>query len=107
MVYKTPTADLVGQGLSGTADLQTIRPLQQSSRILAGNVRYEWNDLSAVPGSSDDARYNCWLALQNSRETGTALSEPHRIGRCSAVCHTREQYRVPLAPPVDLPFGFL
>ncbi|MDJ0907282.1 MAG: TonB-dependent receptor [Woeseiaceae bacterium] len=54
VVYKTPTADLVGQGLSGTADLQTIRPLQTSGRILAGNVRYEWNDLSAVPGSSSD-----------------------------------------------------
>ncbi len=27
-VYKTPDAALIGQGLSGTVDLQTIRPLQ-------------------------------------------------------------------------------
>ena len=79
VVYKTPPADLVGQGLSGTADLQTIRPLQQGNRILAGNVRYEWNDLSAVPGSSDDGvRYSLTYVDQFADDTvGIALGLAH------------------------------
>jgi len=41
VVYKTPDAGLVGQGLSGTIDLQTVRPLNFSSRAVAVNVRHE------------------------------------------------------------------
>jgi len=43
VVYKTPDAALIGQGLSGTADLQTIRPLKYGKRILSANARYEMN----------------------------------------------------------------
>lgn len=43
VVYKTPDASLIGQGLSGTADLQTIRPLKYGKRILSANARYEMN----------------------------------------------------------------
>lgn len=39
LVYKTPSANLVGQGLSATIDLQTVRPLDFSDRILSGNYR--------------------------------------------------------------------
>ena len=42
-VYKTPDAALVGQGLSGTVDLQTVRPLDRRERALAFNVRGEKN----------------------------------------------------------------
>jgi iron complex outermembrane receptor protein len=38
-VYKTPDGTLVGQGLSGTIDLQTIRPLDRSERTVAVNYR--------------------------------------------------------------------
>src|SRR5690606_4350108 len=38
-VYKTPDAALVGQGLSGTVDLQTIRPLSFDERVLTFNAR--------------------------------------------------------------------
>jgi len=41
VVYKTPTASLLGQGLSGTLDLQTIRPLSFGKRTIALNVRGE------------------------------------------------------------------
>ena len=34
LVYKTPDASLVGQGLSGTIDLQTVRPLKFSDRVV-------------------------------------------------------------------------
>ena len=35
VVYKTPDASLVGQGLSGTVDLQTVRPLSFADRVVA------------------------------------------------------------------------
>jgi iron complex outermembrane recepter protein len=39
VVYKTPTASLLGQGLSGTIDLQTVRPLNAPGRTIALNYR--------------------------------------------------------------------
>jgi iron complex outermembrane recepter protein len=44
VVYKTPYAGLVGQGLAGTVDLQTIRPLDKDERIINLNARYEFNE---------------------------------------------------------------
>ncbi|HEX7111020.1 MAG TPA: TonB-dependent receptor plug domain-containing protein, partial [Mizugakiibacter sp.] len=43
VVYKTPDATLVGQGLAGTVDMRTVRPLDQNKRVLAANARYEFN----------------------------------------------------------------
>jgi TonB-dependent receptor len=40
-VYKTPDASLVGQGLSGTVDLHTIKPLDLPKRAIAVNLRGE------------------------------------------------------------------
>ena len=51
-VYKTPEANLIGQGLSGTVDLHTIRPLDQPGRVITANLRGEYTsngDLS--PGT--------------------------------------------------------
>ncbi|HET7330573.1 TonB-dependent receptor [Dyella sp.] len=42
VVYKTPDASLVGQGLSGTVDLHTIRPLDLPRRTIAANLRGEY-----------------------------------------------------------------
>jgi iron complex outermembrane receptor protein len=39
VIYKTPDAGLLGQGLAGTVDLQTIRPLDVSGRQFAINYR--------------------------------------------------------------------
>ncbi|WP_250623168.1 TonB-dependent receptor [Pinirhizobacter soli] len=40
-VYKTPDATLIGQGLSGTVDLHTIKPLDLPKQTIALNVRGE------------------------------------------------------------------
>ncbi len=53
VVYKTPEAGLVGQGLAGTVDLRTIRPLDYKKRILSFNARGEIDTL----GSRDDNGY--------------------------------------------------
>lgn len=41
VIYKTPDAQVSGMGLSGTADLRTVRPLAYGKRALAVNVRGE------------------------------------------------------------------
>jgi iron complex outermembrane receptor protein len=47
LVYKTPQAGLVGQGLSATIDLQTIRPLDFDKRTFAVNLRADRNQLES------------------------------------------------------------
>jgi iron complex outermembrane recepter protein len=56
-VYKTPDASLVGQGVSGTVDLQTVRPLSFADRVITFNVRGEENSLGKLNPESDDQGY--------------------------------------------------
>ncbi len=52
-VYKTPDATLAGQGLSGTVDMQILRPLDYRGRQVNANVRGEHNSNGALnQGSS-------------------------------------------------------
>ncbi|MFS2111326.1 TonB-dependent receptor [Sphingomonas sp. Sphisp140] len=41
VVYKTPDASIAGMGLSGSADLRTVRPLAFGKRVIALNIRGE------------------------------------------------------------------
>lgn len=54
VVYKTPDASLLGQGLAGTSDLQSLRPLRSGERILAANVRYIVTDDALNPDGKDN-----------------------------------------------------
>jgi len=47
-VYKTPDAGLVGQGLSGTLDMQTVRPLNFKERSVSVNVRGESRTIGSI-----------------------------------------------------------
>ncbi|WP_447730454.1 TonB-dependent receptor [Pseudoxanthomonas suwonensis] len=49
-VYKTPDSGLVGQGLSGTIDMQTVRPLSFSERVISVGARYQKNSLGEAAG---------------------------------------------------------
>ena len=49
-VYKTPDAGLIGQGLSGTLDMQTVRPLSYNERVIAVSGRYQKNSLGEAAG---------------------------------------------------------
>lgn len=57
VVYKTPDSTLIGQGLAGTVDLRTIRPLERGERILAVNARYEANGTNALNPDAPDTGY--------------------------------------------------
>lgn len=43
VVYKTPDATLLGQGIAGTVDIRTVRPLAYGKQAIVANVRYEQN----------------------------------------------------------------
>ncbi len=54
IVYKTPDAALIGQGLGGTVDLRTVRPLAYGRQAIALNYRHEWNDIGALNSGTTD-----------------------------------------------------
>ena len=56
-VYKSPSADLVGQGLVGTIDIRTIRPLEKSEGVLALGARGVYADLGKLNAGSNDLGY--------------------------------------------------
>ena len=56
-VYKTPDASIVGQGLSGTVDLQTIRPLDLGERRVVFSGQGEYNSLGKLTANGDHTGY--------------------------------------------------
>ncbi|MDP1579243.1 MAG: TonB-dependent receptor [Candidatus Didemnitutus sp.] len=55
VVYKTTEASLVGQGLAGTVDLQTIRPLSVGGQRIVANAFYEWTGMDSNNAGADNA----------------------------------------------------
>lgn len=47
-VYKTPLASVVGQGLAGTVDLRTIRPLEYGKRVISVGGRAVYPDMGKL-----------------------------------------------------------
>ncbi len=92
VVYKTPTASLIGQGLAGTADLRTVRPLAYDERVFAFNARYEWNDLGALVDGAEDNGYRITGSYIDQSADGrwgwalgvTTLSSPTQANRFEA-----------------------
>ncbi len=76
-IYKTPYANLVGQGLSGTIDMQTVRPLNFNSRAIAVNLRGERNSmggLNAGGAGANGSRFSISYIDQFANRTiGVAL----------------------------------
>ncbi|MBC7665326.1 MAG: TonB-dependent receptor [Caulobacter sp.] len=52
VVYKTPDAGLIGQGLSGTIDMQTVKPLSFPGRNVTITAKGEHNSLGKVANTS-------------------------------------------------------
>jgi len=78
-VYKTPDAGLVGQGLSGTIDMQTVRPLRFDKSVTALSVRGQHNSLGAAGGQSAyGERINAsYIGQFADRTIGVALGYSH------------------------------
>lgn len=65
-VYKTPYAGLIGQGLAGTVNLKTIRPLSAPDRVVSVSSRYEFNGRDSLNPDSPRGGY---------RATGTYVDQ--------------------------------
>jgi iron complex outermembrane recepter protein len=78
-VYKTPYADLVGQGLSGTLDMQTVRPLNFGQRTVSVGGRLSRNSLGSAGGQSGNGqRFSVsYIDQFADRTVGVALGFAH------------------------------
>jgi iron complex outermembrane recepter protein len=61
-VYKTPDASLIGQGLAGTIDLQTTRPIEYGKRALVLDVRGIKNGNGDLGAGSTNKQYRASLS---------------------------------------------
>ncbi|MFP4541001.1 MAG: TonB-dependent receptor [Opitutales bacterium] len=57
IVYKTGDASLTAQGIAGTVDLRTVRPLKQGKRMMAFNAFYEWLEMDELNAGSKSDGY--------------------------------------------------
>jgi TonB-dependent receptor len=62
VVYKTPDASLIGQGLAGTIALQTTRPLEFGRQAVALNVRGEKNSDANLGSDSKNNGYRASIS---------------------------------------------
>ncbi|WP_271009415.1 TonB-dependent receptor [Paucibacter sp. B51] len=79
-VYKTPDASLVGQGLAGTIDMQTVRPLNFGSRQLVLSGRAENNSNGQVtpgPGANGKRLSASYIDQFADRTIGLAVGFAH------------------------------
>ena len=78
-VYKTPDAALVGQGLSGTLDMRTVRPLDYATPVLALSGRLTRNSLgSAANQDADGNRFNVsYIGQSADRKVGYSIGYSH------------------------------
>ncbi len=92
-VYKSPSASLVGQGLVGTVDIRTIRPLDFGGRsVFAVGARGSYADLGKLNAGSNDKgfRLNGTYVDQFAADTiGVALAasyvdEPYQLQEYNA-----------------------
>jgi iron complex outermembrane receptor protein len=80
VVYKTPNAGMTDQGLAGTADLQTVRPLSYGKPALGVNFRREENSEPAHIGGMKNTgdRYSInYINQFFDRTVGIALGYAH------------------------------
>ncbi len=80
VVYKTGKSNLVGQGLAGTIDMQTVRPLSKPKRVIALSGYYEWTKMPALnAGSSNDGERANFSYIDQfaDKKLGLALGFSH------------------------------
>ncbi|WP_379545911.1 TonB-dependent receptor [Qipengyuania sp. DSG2-2] len=96
VVYKTPSAELVGQGLVGTIDIRTLRPLDLDERILAVGARLSYPDTGALNSGSSELGYRVNATFADTFADGTVgislsasyVDEPYHIEEFNAWGYT-------------------
>jgi len=86
-IYKTPMASVVGQGIAGTIDLRTIRPLEFGKQVISVGGRIVYPDLGRLNPESDKYGY---------RVNGVYVDQfaDGRVGVALAVSWADEPYQI-------------
>ena len=77
VVYKTPSASLLAQGVAGTIDIQTVKPLAYGKQAIIGSVRYEENEKASLNSDVSNKGYRgsiSYIDQFNDNTLGLALA---------------------------------
>ncbi|MCS0611488.1 TonB-dependent receptor [Massilia kyonggiensis] len=89
VIYKTPDATLIGQGLAGTIDLQTVRPLAFARREVALNVRGQKEGVGSDAGGGKGVRVSAFYIDQFlGRTLGVAVGYARFQSRADSASRT-------------------
>lgn len=91
-VYKTPSASLEAEGIAGIIDMQTIKPLSQSERVIQFNGQYEQTSFDKLnPDGNDDGFRGTFSYLDKFADDTigvafayTSMSSPNQEKRWNA-----------------------
>lgn len=91
-IYKTTQAALAAQGIAGTADMRTIKPLAYGRRAIVLSGRYQWNSLGEVMPDVDPQGYRLTASYVDQFMDGklgvafgvTTMSNPNQTQRTEA-----------------------
>ncbi|RYY41442.1 MAG: TonB-dependent receptor, partial [Sphingomonadales bacterium] len=86
-VYKTPNASLTSQGLVGTVDIRTIRPLEYGKEVFAVGARGIYTDMGKLNSGSKD-----WGYRLNATYVGKFMDD--RLGIALAAAYVDEPYQI-------------
>ncbi|MEG3182077.1 TonB-dependent receptor [Sphingomonas sp. LT1P40] len=86
-VYKTPNASLTSQGLVGTVDIRTIRPLEYKSEVFAVGARGIYTDMGKLNSGSKE-----WGYRLNATYVGKFMDD--RLGIALAAAYVDEPYQI-------------
>lgn len=86
-IYKTPNASIIGQGLVGSVNIKTIRPLDYKDRVIAVGVKGIYTDTGKLNPDSDELGY---------RFNATYIDKmaDDRLGLALSASYAREPYQV-------------
>jgi iron complex outermembrane recepter protein len=100
-IYKTPDAGMAYQGIAGTTDIATVKPLSYDGRRTAVTYRYEMNEQKAnIPGLDDTG----------NRANLTYIDQfmDHKLGIAFGVAFNKSPYQAQTKEPwgyADSPVG--
>ena len=86
-IYKTPMASIIGQGIAGTVDLRTVRPLSFGKRVISIGARAVYPDLGKLNPDAKKYGYRINAAYIDQFADG-------RLGVTLAASWTDEPYEV-------------
>lgn len=93
LIYKTPDAGLLGQGLASTIDMRTVRPLDYKTRVISANYRKQRTGVSTDQDEGNGTRKSfsyvdqfmdrtvgVALGFTQMKEEGAASGNPNNWG---------------------------